>query len=176
MNNKQIKWIAGIILFTAFSRLIPHAPNFTPVLAIALFGGAYISNRLLSITIPLFAMFLSDTALHLINGYELFNEMSIVIYATLTIISMIGHKFNFKPSALNVAGTSVLSTTIFFITSNLMVFFADGLYPMDYNGLISCYVMAIPFSGNMLLSTLLYSAILFYGFEIAKKRARALAA
>ncbi|MCX5711868.1 MAG: hypothetical protein NTY47_02210, partial [Candidatus Omnitrophica bacterium] len=46
--------ITGILL-----RFAPHAPNFTPVAAIALFGGAYL-NRKYALIVPLVLMVVSD--------------------------------------------------------------------------------------------------------------------
>jgi len=34
-----------VILAAAASRLVPHPPNFAPIAAMALFGGAYFSDR-----------------------------------------------------------------------------------------------------------------------------------
>ena len=45
--NKLI--ITAIIIFAAFTRLIPHPPNFTPIIAMGLFGGAYLQDRRLAL-------------------------------------------------------------------------------------------------------------------------------
>ena len=44
MNKLNLNFfsILALIFLAAFSRIIPHMPNFTPVGAIALFGGAYV--------------------------------------------------------------------------------------------------------------------------------------
>ena len=42
-----------------FARLLPHAPNFVPVVAIALFSGAYL-NRKYSLLIPFALYVISD--------------------------------------------------------------------------------------------------------------------
>ena len=59
--NKLI--IAAIIIFAAFTRFIPHPPNFTPIIAIGLFGGAYLEDRRLALIIPLIAMIIADAFL-----------------------------------------------------------------------------------------------------------------
>jgi len=41
MLNPRITTLVGIIAAAAATRLIPHPPNFTPIAAMALFGGAY---------------------------------------------------------------------------------------------------------------------------------------
>ena len=49
MNSKSISpgflILTGLIFIAAFVRIIPHPPNFAPVAAMALFGGAYFSKR-----------------------------------------------------------------------------------------------------------------------------------
>ena len=37
--------LAGMIVVAALTRLLPHPPNFSPVEAVALFGGAYFASR-----------------------------------------------------------------------------------------------------------------------------------
>ena len=41
--NKLI--IPAIIIFAALTRLMPHPPNFTPIIAMGLFGGAYLKDK-----------------------------------------------------------------------------------------------------------------------------------
>ena len=54
----------GIIVYTvivlAISRLIPHPPNFTPILAMAVTMPMLTSDRYMAVVIPLLAMFVSD--------------------------------------------------------------------------------------------------------------------
>ena len=69
-STKIDSTIITIIAVVALSRLIPHWPNFTPVMAIALVGGATLSRRSLAILVPLLAMVLSDVALGAVMGWE----------------------------------------------------------------------------------------------------------
>ena len=77
--NKLI--IPTIIICAAFTRLIPHPPNFTPIIAMGLFGGAYLEDRRLVFLIPLIAMIIADAFLG-------FHGTMIWIYGSLIIISM----------------------------------------------------------------------------------------
>src|SRR5690554_7475691 len=67
-EKKKIKWRFGvlmlIVVLAAFSRLIPHPPNFTPIGAMALFGAAWFTNRFQALLLPLLALWLSDLALN----------------------------------------------------------------------------------------------------------------
>ncbi|PCH87896.1 MAG: hypothetical protein COB88_04970, partial [Flavobacteriales bacterium] len=81
-NNINLRFgtLTIIVLVAAFSRLIPHIPNVTPIAAMALFGGAYFADKRMSFLVPLVAMFLSDIVLSFIAGYELFTAMRLVLY------------------------------------------------------------------------------------------------
>ena len=59
---------------------------------------------------------------------------------------------------------------IFFIVTNFSVWLGDNLYPLNLNGLIQCYVMAIPFFHNTLISTFIFLAILFTSYSFAEKK------
>ncbi|MBM4167452.1 MAG: hypothetical protein FJ218_11125, partial [Ignavibacteria bacterium] len=50
-TSQSLLFAGGLILLAAFSRILPHPPNFTPVSAIALFGGVYLEKRW-SILVP----------------------------------------------------------------------------------------------------------------------------
>ena len=56
--NKLI--IPAIIIFAAFTRLMPHPPNFTPIIAMGLFGGAYLKDKRLALLLPMGAMLIAD--------------------------------------------------------------------------------------------------------------------
>src|SRR5207247_2925737 len=60
MNKPRFTVLAAMILAAAASRLIPHPPNFTPIAAIALFGGAQFSSKRAALLVPLAGLFLSD--------------------------------------------------------------------------------------------------------------------
>ena len=46
-------WVLTLMVFgAAFARLIPHPPNFAPIAAMALFGGAYFNKKAFAFAIP----------------------------------------------------------------------------------------------------------------------------
>jgi hypothetical protein len=53
------------------------------------------------------------------------------------------------------------------VVSNLGVWLA-GFYPRTVEGLVQCYVMAIPFFGSTLLGDLFYAVVLFGLYEAAR--------
>ena len=58
--NKFQKIVLVIIIFGFLCRLIPHPPNFSPVTAIALFGGLNFNDKRVAFSIPLLILFLSQ--------------------------------------------------------------------------------------------------------------------
>ena len=50
----------GLILILVFARLIPHPPNFTPIIAVAILSGYFFKNIYLSFATLFISMFLAD--------------------------------------------------------------------------------------------------------------------
>jgi len=155
--------IALIIFLVSLTRIFPHPPNFTPILALALFGGAYLPNKKISFLIPISAMFLSD----LILG---FHSQIYGVYGCILILSFLGRTIQNKISIGNLAITGVIGSLIFFIITNFSVWLSGSIYPLTTTGLIECYTMAIPFFHNTLISTFVFLAILFTGYSFAEKK------
>ena len=141
-----------LTFFAAFSRLAPHPPNFTPILSIALFCGISFRSKYIFL-IPLFSMLISDYFI----GYH---SVIMYVYISLLIIFFIG-KYLIKENSFN--STMVLSLSsaiIFFIISNFGVWIVG--YPKTISGFVACYVAALPFLSNTLISTLLFSSVFHY--------------
>ena len=163
INLKNEIFPIGLILILAFARLIPHPPNFTPVIAVAMMSGYFFKNINFSFLTLLVAMFLSD----LFIG---FYENVIFVYGSLILITFIFYKVSRKINFKNLFIFGFVGSLIFFIISNFGVWLLgspgvlDVPYDRSFNGLIECYILAIPFFGNTFLSTLVfaYPAIFFY--------------
>ena len=164
--------IGTLILGAAALRLVSHPPNFTPVLAIALFGGAHFATKRLAVGVPLLAMFVSDLVFEVLFGWGL-HQLLPVVYGCMTAAVAIGFllRGHIKPSSL--LGAAVGTSLLFFVVTNFAVWLAYGRYPVTVVGLVQCYVAAVPFFGNTLLGTLTYSAGLFGSYAlISRERAR----
>ena len=157
--NTRIVVITLIILFAAFSRLIPHLPNFTPIGAIALFGGAYFFNKKLALLIPFLAMLLSD----LFIG---FHGTMLAVYLSFIAIVGIGMLLKGRVKPLSVLFAALGSSILFFIVTNFAVWMGSTVYPQDLVGLIACYTAAIPFFHYTALGDLFYSGVLFDCFYL----------
>lgn len=181
MNNSQLNpriiALTMIVIFGAFMRLIPHWPNFTPVAAIALFGGAYFSRRYLAFIVPFAAMLLSD----LIIG---FHGSMWAVYIGFAITVMIGIRLSRKITTGNIVISALGSSVIFFLVTNFASWLAYGIYPMNFIGLMESYVAGLAFFNdgkiglsfflNEVLGTLTYSAVFFGAFSLAEMKIPAL--
>ena len=163
----------SLIIILAFARLIPHPPNFTPIIAVAIISGYFFKNFNLSVMILLTAMLISD----LFIG---FYENVIFVYLSLILITFIFHKISSKINFKNLFIYGFSGSVIFFVVSNFGVWalgspgIQDIAYEKSLSGLIQCYILAIPFFGNTVLSTLIFSypAIFIYRSLAARSSAR----
>ena len=175
-KNNNFYLVLGLILIIAFSRLIPHYPNFTPLCSIALFGAKYFNNRYLAYILPIFAVWLSDI---IINNFVLgqyFNEFTLLYsgfywqYGSIILITLFGRLTLKNISVSKILGVSISSSLIFFVISNFGVWVSSSFYPNTFSGLITCYVAAIPFYYGTLGGTIFYSFFLFGSFEFISRR------
>src|SRR4051812_27413662 len=107
--------ITGMIVLAAFTRLIPHWPNFTAVLAIALFGGAKFRNAALAIIIPLIAMLITDLsyAKMQFGSTNLFighHSLMPLVYGCIAVTSLIGIYVGKKANTAFIIGGSLVSS------------------------------------------------------------------
>jgi hypothetical protein len=176
--NKNLLAIAAIVISAAFIRIIPHAPNFSPLGAMALFAGAYITNRWLAFGLPLVTLLISD-ALMGFNGW-VYPEQIAFVYGTFLLIALLGKTLLNRKNMLRVGLGSVASSVLFFAITNFGVW-AGGfihqpaLYPLNAAGLIESYIAAIPFFHNTLFSDLFYNALFFGSFYLLQINIPALA-
>ena len=161
--NPRFAFVTGVILFGAFMRLIPHWPNFTPIAAIALFGGSYLEKKHLAFIIPLAAMFISDLILGL-------HQWMLVVYASFAVVVFIGMLLKGRVKVGSVMLASVVSSLVFFIITNFATWIGSPFYPQTATGLIECYIAGLPFLNNGIMGDLFFSTVFFGGFYLASLR------
>ena len=157
MNIRPILLIAVVLVLAGF-RALPHAPNFTPVIAMALFAGMYFKDSKWALFAPLAVMLISD----LFIGFH--NTMPFV-YGSLLLVAWMNRGGLGKSAVSSVALGAPLSAALFFLITTFGVWMMTGLYPMTGEGLMNSYAMALPFFKNTLISTLVYSAASVAAFE-----------
>jgi len=177
MNKINISYLAiiSLILFASFSRIIPHMPNFTPIGAMALFGGAYLKNRYHAFLIPMISLWLSDLILNnfifsFYSEFTWFYPGFLWQYTSFILIIVIGYLFLKRLNFKNIFITTISSSLLFFIVTNFGVWISGSMYTLDLQGLITCYVMALPFFKGTLLGFMCYSTLLFGVLEFSKRK------
>ena len=158
--NKLI--IPAIIIFAAITRLMPHPPNFTPIIAMGLFGGAYLKDKRWALMLPVVAMLLADLFLG-------FHGTMIWVYGSLIIITAMGFLLNSGVTLKNGAIATIGGSLLFFLVTNFGVWASGSFYPKTLEGLISCYAAGIPFFGNTLAGSVFYSGLMFFGYKQIRK-------
>jgi hypothetical protein len=157
-----------MIVVAALYRVIPDRPmGFAPHLAMALFGGAVIKDRKLGIAFPILSIFLSDVIYHIlymnglssISGFYAGQFTNYLLFAGLTLVGFMLRTINAK----NIITFSLVICTVFFLLSNFFVWNNGGGYgrPHTFEGLMLCYQDGLPFFGNSIIATLIFSGILF---------------
>jgi hypothetical protein len=163
MNTQRALTLCLIIAAAAASRLLPHPENVTPVAALALFAGAHFERRSLALLVPLAAMLLSDMVLG-------FHATQWAVYLGVALMCCIGFLLRTRRGAAPVALACLAGSVVFFVVSNVGVWLTGGLYAPTLEGLVACFVAAIPFFTNTLLGDAFYAALLFGGFALAERR------
>lgn len=185
MTNKLIStrflFIASVILLVAFSRIIPHPLNFSPLGAIGLFGAAYFSKKWQAFLIPMVATFLSDLFINNVlyaqyyPNFTWFYEGFYWQYASYLLITLVGIFVFKKVNTSRIVIGALSSTAIFFLVSNMGCWVGNPAYPQNMGGLMACYAAGIPFLKATLMGDLFFSGIMFGTFYFAERRILALA-
>lgn len=154
MAKQRWFWVGLMLVVGIFSRWVPHPPDFAPILAIALFAG-FVLPAPLALVMPIATMFLGDL-------YLGFHDMMWVVYLSLIPMVWLGSRLP-KPSKysstwLQWGFYGLLASVLFFVTTNLYMWWYSGQYAHTADGLVSCFVLAIPFFHNSVLSTWVFMA------------------
>ena len=166
---KKYTFPISLILILALARLIPHPPNFTPIIAVAIMSGVFFKNIYLSLGILLISMLLADAFIG-------FYSNILFVYLSLFLITFIFYKISKKINFKNLFIYGFGSSVIFFIISNFGVWALGSPainsipYEKNLEGLIQCYIVAIPFFKNTFASTLIFTYPAIYIYKLLPTR------
>ena len=161
-QRTRIGLVLGLRLIGILARLLPHPPNATPLMAIALFGGTYLPKRW-AILVPWAIVAVSD----LVLGWHSTVPFT---WSAFLLTGMIAWWVRSRLSVSRVIAGALASSWLFFLLTNFGVWATQTLYPKSTAGLWACYVAAIPFFRNMLIGDLLSTGILFGLFGLLGHR------
>ena len=146
MNYLKIS--LGIFIALAVSRFVPHPPNFTSLIALSFYVPAMLGIRFIPMVMISFV--LTDLIIGL-HSTTFFTWGSVLVIGFLS-------KYFSKNILKRISG-ALLGAVLFYIISNFGVWI-NGSYGYSFEGLITCYTLAIPFFGYTLISTLIFSTII----------------
>ena len=175
-NRALLISLALMILVAALYRIIPGRPwGFAPQIAMALFGGAVIKDRKWAFALPIFSMFLSDclyeilfrNGLTTIQGFYEVQFTNYVLFAGMTLIGFLIKKINL----VQVGIASIAAPLVYFALSNFMVWIEGAGYvrPKTFSGLMQTYVDGLPFLSGSIMSSVVFSIILFGGYYLLQR-------
>jgi hypothetical protein len=181
MLNLRFTVVAGMILAAAAARFVPHPWNFTPVTAMALFGGAMFAQKRFAFLVPMLALLASDVLIGALGLYGsnygiFYGPAQTFVYGAFLMIVGLGLWLRSRRRPLPIAAAALASSVIFYIVSNFPWWAFGNLYPKTLDGLVQCYAAALPFFGHSVLGDLAYTCVLFGGFALASSRLPALQA
>ncbi|TAM95143.1 MAG: hypothetical protein EPN40_10935 [Rhodanobacteraceae bacterium] len=172
--------LCGMVAFTVAYRLLVHFAagampyNFTPVEAMALFGGAYFANRKLAIAVPLVAMACADLVIAFSLPWSQVTDwlmVAPVIYGCVALTAFAGFALRGRVRVWNTLLAAAASATGFYLVTNFFTWATTTMYPHSLGGLAACYIAGWPFyQYGTLPGTLLWSALLFGGFALLSHR------
>ena len=148
----------GIFSALAFSRFIPHPPNFTSLIALSFYVPIFLGLRF----IP--ALLISFVITDLIIGYHSGTHWT---WGSILLIGLAAPLF--KKNIISRISGALLGACVFFLITNFGVW-TSGMYGYTLDGLYLCFVLAIPFFTYSLMSTLLFSLIIETAYKFYKTK------
>jgi hypothetical protein len=167
--------ILAVLVRTLNINHITQWVTFTPIGAVAMFSGTYLKNKWKAFLVPIAVVFISDIALNYtwFHKFTWIDSSSVVVYITLAIMVVIGMYIK-NVNITTVVGASFLSVLIHWLLTDIGPWLNGGLYAKGIVGYGQSLIAALPFEKSLLLGNLIFGAILFGGFELAKRKYTAL--
>ncbi len=174
INSRTIVLILMIVAAAAM-RLVSYKfpyilSNFTPVGAIALFGGAYFINKWKAYLVVLVTLFTSDILINYLYTlkFVLLYGGTFWVYLTFALMVFIGSLVK-KINIASVGLASLVSVVVHWLLID-MPWLYGSLYAHNLTGYDQSLIAALPFERNMILGDVVFCTILFGGFELAKSK------
>ncbi len=156
----------ALVVIGAGSRLLFNQLgiyNFNAMAATVLFAGAFLQRSKWGLLVPAVMMLATDA----IIGFYDAGQMA-VVYSSYALLMLVGTLYSKKPSLLGFVGVTLGGSLIYFLITNFALWPFYSQYPHTLSGIIEGYTMALPFYKNSFMSDMLFSAVLFGGFEASK--------
>jgi len=156
MNINYLKIFLGIFIVLAGSRFVPHPPNFTSLIALSFYVPILFGIRFLP------AVILSFVLTDIFIGYH---NMLFFTWGSVIIIGLISKYF--LSSLIKRLSGALCGACLFFVITNFGVW-TTGSYGYNPEGLLTSYILALPFFGYSLISTLIFSVLIETIYKFSK--------
>lgn len=145
--------------------------NFTPVGAVALFGGAYFTDKKKAYLVPLVTLFLSDLLINYLyfHKFAWFYGSAVWVYISFAVMVFMGTRIR-KINVANVVIASLAAVLVHWLLTDIDPWLYGNLYAKSSIGYFQSLFAAIPFERSLLLGNFVYGFVLFGGFELAKSK------
>lgn len=176
MRYQKTIIIISIILLAAVSRFFTPWPNVSPLGAMALLGGSYLSRKWLVFLVPVAALWISNLVLNnfvyniYYDSFVWFGLDFWAVSSAMILIGVLGYIFLKKRTPGKMIISSVVASLLFFLVTNFGVWLQGIMYPMNITGLAAAYIAAIPFFWNTLIGNFAFVFILFGTAEFVINR------
>lgn len=155
----SIIFFVTVAFIAMVSRWLPHPPNFTAMSGFFFVSGMLAVRHKWIILAAFAPMIISDVLLETYPGLEF-------VYVGHLVVLLAGLWFGsrFARQYLPFFVFNLSSALIFFVLSNLGVWWSAGIYPRTSAGLVECFLMALPFFHQNVLAQLVFAGVFVAGF------------
>ena len=163
--------LIGLIILGFSSRLlIADIPNFKPIAAIALFSGFYFRKAWMALLTISLALLISDWQ---IGSYHW--PIALSVYGSLLVGCLVGRHFigqngarrTSKFNVMKTGAAALIMSCLFFVVTNFAVWACGVWYPQSTEGLISCFVNAVPFFKYTLAGDVFFTVVIFGSYALS---------
>lgn len=157
----------ALVLAAAASRVLPHPWNCTPVIGMALFGGAKLPKTWWAVAMTLVSLAIGDMIL------GVFPYAGILwVYGTLAAIVLVGRLLKDRTDLARPLIAALASGALFFVVTNFGYWATGNLYPKTAAGLVTCFVAGLPFYRSQLIGDIGFTAAFFGLYALAQRSVR----
>lgn len=155
-SDRNAVVLGGLLVVVGlFGRLLPHAPNATPLTAIIVISYLFLGGGLLSVWLPLCILAITDVVLGVYHP-----AIMLSVYGSFLLIAWMGSYTLKKPNIFAVFGTLTVGAGVFFLVTNAAVWWFTPWYEKSLAGLLLSYEYGLPFLRNMFIGDLFYTGLL----------------
>lgn len=153
-------------IIAILGRILPHLPNATPLTALSLFSGVFLT-RPKAMIVTIVTLMLSDSILAYLYHYSIFGSWSIFTYSGFLFITLMGCYLSYNTSLIKYLTTVSVLSIIYWLWTNFGVWLVSGMYTHTMSGFLTCYTTALPFLRNALFGDLIWVFVLYHLMRLA---------